>query len=121
MMETPRGFGGPGARHMVVEQVPRIAALDLVRSARLAGDGPRMADLELELGGISASVTLVRHSLHQGGYRWALICEDCDVERRHLYYVDGRLSCRVCHRLPYMAWTYSGTRWLEERRDGLAP
>lgn len=46
---------------------------------------------------------LKRQPCRFGGYRWWAACPRCQRYAAVLYFVDGRVACRICHRLKYMS------------------
>jgi hypothetical protein len=82
----------------VVEVAQAIGVPELVRMARAQGDGPP--------GPNSTTVMLCTRPasilLPNSRVVFAL-CPGCGHCRRALFWVSGRLACRVCHRLPFQS------------------
>jgi hypothetical protein len=72
----------------------------VARAAPLHAGVAREA-VTLLVDGVEQVIEVVREPRHLGGTQAYWLCPQCEARRDHLYWHQGALLCRACHKLDY--------------------
>jgi len=96
---------------LTIENCPRLDVRS-IKPQILAKPGCSSVHVELntEAGLAGFDLRILRERI-PFGQRALLGCPSCGKKRRHLYFHDGQLACRVCQHVGYPAWTWPDSSW----------